>query len=296
VEIGTTEMVGQLAYYDPANVPTEIDHSYPLFGIRTAYSIDEGPELYAGWSQAYRPQILKDVLPANALERTDPDLRDSRGWTVEAGARGTLAQWLGYDVGVFEMRINDRFGTVLGSDATGTYLLRTNVGTTRTRGLEVSLEAWMVQRPSLSLWAHTATSFYSGRYLEGSVVAGGQNVDIAGNALESVPTWMSRSGVSMQARRATANVLVTYSDESFADALNTVAPSANAAVGLVPSYVVVDVNAGFEATSWLSLRAGVNNVLDRQYFTKRPQFYPGPGVWPSDGRSFQLSVDMSAWR
>jgi Fe(3+) dicitrate transport protein len=296
VEIGRTKMEGQLAYYDPADVPTEIEHSYPLFGVRTEYAIDGGPELYGGWSQAYRPQILKDVLPANALERTDPDLEDSRGWTVEAGARGTLAQWLGYDIGVFEMRINDRFGTIIGSDAGGTFLMRTNVGTTRTRGAEVSLEAWLVQRPGLSVWAHTATSFYKGQYLEGTVVSGGQNVDIAGNELESVPRVMSRSGLSVQARGLTASALLTYADESFADALNTVTPSANAAVGIVPSYTVLDLNAGYEVASWLTVRGGVNNVLDRQYFTKRPQLYPGGGVWPSDGRTFQLSADLSAWR
>ncbi len=42
---------------------------------------------------------------------------------------------------------------------------------------------------------------------------------------------------------------------------------------------------------WLRIQAGVNNLLDRQYFTKRPEFYPEPGVWPSDGRAGQLSVE-----
>ena len=295
-EVGRTRMEGQLAYYDPADVPTEIEHRYPLLGVRTAYRTDGGHEVYAGWSQAYRPQILKDVLPANALERTDPDLRDSRGWTLEAGARGTFDQWLGYDIGVFEMRINDRFGTLFGSDASGSYLLRTNVGTSRTRGVEASLEAWLAQRRSFSIWAYTATSLYFGRYLEGTVASAGQNVDISGNTIESVPRWLSRSGLSMEATRASLNLLVSYAAESFADPLNTVLPSANGAVGIVPAYTVVDLNAGFDATDWLRVRAGVNNVLDRQYFTKRPQLYPGPGVWPSDGRSFQISVDLTHWR
>jgi Fe(3+) dicitrate transport protein len=296
VEVGTTKMEGDLAYYDPADVPTEIEHRYPLFGVRTSYQVDEGPELYAGWSEAYRPQILKDVLPANALERTDPELSDSHGWTLEAGARGTFAQRFGYDVNVFEMRIGDRFGTALASDASGSYILRTNVGTSRTRGLELSLEAWLAQRRDFALWIYTATSFYRGVYLEGTVASGGQNVDISGNTVESVPEWMSRSGISLEAGPVSAGFLVSYVDESFADPLNTVVPSANGAVGLVPAYSLADLNVGFEVAEWLRVRAGINNLFDKRYFTKRPQFYPGPGVWPSDGRSLQLSVDLSRWR
>ncbi|HUP53001.1 MAG TPA: TonB-dependent receptor [Longimicrobiales bacterium] len=295
VEVGTTKMEGQLAYYDPSGVPTEIDHRYPLLGVRTAFDLRDGTELYGGWSQAYRPQILKDVLPANALERTEPELQDSRGWTVEAGARGNFAQWFSFDVNVFEMRIGDRFGTVLGSDASGSYLLRTNVGESRTRGVEVSLEAWLAQTSDFALWVHTATSFYDGVYLEGTVASGGENVDIAGSTLESVPRWISRSGVSLEAGRVSANVLVSHVSESFADPLNTVVASANGAVGLVPAYTVADVHAGLELAEWLSVRGGISNLFDRQYFTKRPQFYPGPGVWPSDGRSLQVSVVLSRW-
>lgn len=297
VEIGHTRMEGDLAYYDPADVLTEIEHRYPLFGIRSSYQIEVGPEVYAGWSQAYRPQILKDVLPGNALERTDPNLSDSRGWTLEAGVRGTLGQRLGYDMSVFQMRIRDRFGTVLSSDSDGSSLLfRTNVGTSRTRGAEISLEAWIAQKRNFALWVHTATSFYHGRYASGTVVSGGQNIDIAGNTLESVPEWISRSGVSMQVGRASANLLLSYVAKSFSDPVNTVIPSSNGAVGLVPAYTLVDLNVGLEGTEWLQIRAGINNLFDRQYFTKRPQFYPGPGVWPSDGRSLQLSADLSFWR
>lgn len=297
LEVGRTRMEGDLAYYDPADVGREIEHRYPLFGIRSSYQVEAGPELYAGWSQAYRPQILKDVLPGNALERTDPNLSDSRGWTLEAGIRGTLGQRLGYDMSVFQMRIRDRFGTVLSSDSGGSsFLLRTNVGTSRTRGAEISLEAWIAQERNFALWVHTATSFYHGRYVSGTVVSGDQNIDIAGNTLESVPKWMSRSGVSMEVGRASANLLLSYVDKSFSDPVNTIIPSPNGAVGLVPAHTLVDLNMGFEGTEWLRIRAGINNLFDRRYFTKRPQFYPGPGVWPSDGRSFQLSADLSFWR
>lgn len=73
--------------------------------------------------------------------------------------------------------------------------------------------------------------------------------------------------------------------------LNTVAPAnATGAIGLVPSYALLDLNASFRFSKNLEARVNVSNVTDKQYFTKRPTFYPGPGVWPSEGRSFSTSI------
>jgi Fe(3+) dicitrate transport protein len=296
VELGNTRMDGRLAYYDPADTPRDIEHRYALAGIRSSLELANGAELYGGWSQAYRPQIMKDVLPASALERTDPELDDSRGWTAELGIRNRRGQRLSYDVGVFELRIADRFGTVLRADPDGTsYLYRTNVGTSRTRGVELSLDAWLLQRAQFAVWAHTATSYFDGRYTAGTVVSGGRNVDIEGNRIESVPSWISRSGLSLEGSGFSVGVLVSHTSSSYADALNTVAASANGAVGLVPAYTIVDLNGAYQVASWLRVRAGLNNLFDHQYFTKRPQFYPGPGIWPSDGRGFQVTAELRRW-
>ncbi|MGZ8518515.1 MAG: hypothetical protein ACXWWD_14255, partial [Chitinophagaceae bacterium] len=73
-------------------------------------------------------------------------------------------------------------------------------------------------------------------------------------------------------------------------ALNTIEPlKTTGAVGLVPSYGILDLNASFRFTKNLELRLNINNLTDKQYFTKRPTFYPGPGVWPSEGRNASVS-------
>ena len=80
-------------------------------------------------------------------------------------------------------------------------------------------------------------------------------------------------------------------DEAFADALNTREPlKSTGAVGLVPAYSLWDLAASFRIAKMLELRANLNNLMNKQYFTKRPAFYPGPGVWPSDGRNASLTV------
>jgi Fe(3+) dicitrate transport protein len=111
--------------------------------------------------------------------------------------------------------------------------------------------------------------------------------------VQSVPRWISRNGVTLQRARWSATVLYSYTGESYADALNTETPSANGAVGLVPSYGVIDVSASYEIGPRVRLRLSANNLTDESYFTKRPEFYPGPGVWPSDGRNYNASVALS---
>jgi Fe(3+) dicitrate transport protein len=291
IEHGRTQMDGYLAYYDPTNTPRRIDHDFPLFGIRAEYKTSPRNEWYGGWSQAYRPMILKDVLPENALERTDPNLDDARGWTIEAGTRGSLMRGASYDVNLFGMRYDNRFGTLAQSDAQGSYLFKTNVGSTWTTGVEARIEAPVVTRASFSLNAFSSSAWFHARYRDGTVVSAGKNVNIVGNQVEAVPELITRNGVTARSGRWSGTALVSYTSSSFADPLNTIVPVTNGAVGKVPAYTVVDANTSY-TFSHVRLHAGVSNLFDRSYFTKRPTFYPGPGVWPSDGRTFQLSTTL----
>ncbi len=77
--------------------------------------------------------------------------------------------------------------------------------------------------------------------------------------------------------------------EIFTDVLNIELPSASGSVGLVPAYSTLDINAFARISDELEIKGTINNLTDVQYFTKRPLFYPGPGVWPSDGRNYTMS-------
>jgi Fe(3+) dicitrate transport protein len=64
----------------------------------------------------------------------------------------------------------------------------------------------------------------------------------------------------------------------------------NGNTGLIPSYSVTDLTASYKFSKNLQLKAGINNVLDRRYFTRRAGGYPGPGALPADGRTFFITV------
>jgi Fe(3+) dicitrate transport protein len=304
VERGATRMAGRLAYYDPADVPRRVRHDFPLFGVRTTYRAGRdarGPEWYGGWAQAYRPQILKDLLPESAIERTDPDIRDARGWTLEGGLRGTW-RGLSYDAGAYEVRVDNRFGTLVRADAaTGEpYVYKTNVGATRTRGLELRVDAPLATLAGpgggVAVRGFTAAALTDAAYRGGTVVdggAGGANRALRGNRVEGVPASIVRSGLTAAGARWSATLLASRTAASYSDPLNTVAPAANGARGRVPAYTLVDLDGGVSVAPWLRVGAGVSNALDARYFTKRPTFYPGPGVWPSDGRTVRVSVELT---
>jgi len=86
--------------------------------------------------------------------------------------------------------------------------------------------------------------------------------------------------------------LYSYTSSSFSDALNTVTAPASGAKGYTPSYSIFDLNASVRINSMFAIRAGVNNMFDEKYFTKRPTFYPGPGIWPSDGRNVYVTASI----
>jgi Fe(3+) dicitrate transport protein len=40
----------------------------------------------------------------------------------------------------------------------------------------------------------------------------------------------------------------------------------------------------------MNIKAGVNNLEDIRYFTRRAGGYPGPGALPADGRNFFVAI------
>jgi Fe(3+) dicitrate transport protein len=291
VEAGQTDMNGTITYYPDNAIPVAIKHRFPLWGINISYKPESNMELYAGWSQAYHPMLFKDLIPSSLFEKVDPDIKDAKGYNAEAGLRGSW-RFLRWDINGFLLQYNNRFGTLAQTDNTGTfYTYRTNIGNSLTKGVELLIQAdWLLgNRTVFSVF--TSTAFVHARYTDAIVKSGNANINVKGNKVESAPDIITRNGASIRYRKLSVAVLYSYTGETFADALNTVEPlKTTGAVGLVPSYGILDMNASFRISKNLEARINVNNLTDKQYFTKRPTFYPGPGVWPSDGRNGSVSV------
>ncbi len=297
LELGKSDLEGKIVYISDSDLPQTIDHNYLLLGIRGEYKFDKSNNLYGGWSQAYRPMILKDIVPATTFDVIDPDLRDATGYNADLGVRGGIAEWFSYDVSAFAVQYNDRIGTLVEQNDTGaTYFFKTNVGNSLNVGLEVFAEVFPFDPGNFAKWiqgfsVYTSSAYMHARYTKGNVVSNGQNTDISGNKVETVPDWNIRCGISYRYSGFSASLMCNYVSEVFTDPLNTVEPNASGTLGIVPQYHIWDLNAAWYYKRF-NVKASITNLANRSYFTKRPTFYPDPGIWPSDGRSFTLSFGV----
>ncbi len=292
LEYGETNMTGAINYLSETELPNTVIHHFPLFGLSGEYKINEEQKLYGGWSQSYRPVILKDIIPQSTYDRADKNLKDAYGYNLEAGYRGGW-RFLKWDVSYFRMQCNNRLGKLSMVDSAGHfYIFSTNIGSSVTNGAEVFVQGNFSLNEKVKLTVFTSTSFMDAHYQNAAVKSGNGNVDISGNKVESVPSWITRNGITLKIKKVSFSTLYSFVGETFADALNTVTPSFNGSVGLVPSYNLIDLNATFRATEKISFKLNCNNITDAHYFTKRPLFYPGPGIWSSDGRSVNVSIGI----
>ncbi len=289
-EYGQTDMTGTLSYYDPKETPNQIDHQIPAFGISSQFYLKENIKIYGGISQAYRPVLLKDIIPGSVLERADKDLEDAFGYNAEIGANCSIGKILKFDITLFRMRYDHRMGNLVLQDSTGSYTFKTNIGNSVTNGLEIYTEINLVDKIKWRVGLFTSTSLMKATYEDAKLSVGTANADISGNEVESVPRWISRNGLQVAYKTLSSNLQYSYVSDSYSDPLNTIQPTANGARGVVPSYGVWDLNIAYKFAKRFILRAGVNNFLNTSYFTKRPVIYPGGGVWSSDGRSFVCSI------
>lgn len=290
VESGATDMNGYISYLDALKVPNRIEHHFPLFGASAQYKLTNFATLYGGISQAYRPIIFADVIPANALEKVDSNLLDNKGYNAELGIRGKWRNRVHFDVSLFELGYNNRMSNTIIQENGQSIVFKTNVGNVRTRGVEFYTEVNVLETKNANISVFTSTSYFDSRYVQGSVVVAGKNTEIAGNRVESTPKWMTRNGLQGRYRGFSAALQYSWVDISYADPENTVVPTPNGAKGIVPAYGLFDFNATYRFNKHFSLKVSASNFTDTQYFTKRPTIHPGPGVWPSDGRSFMTTL------
>ena len=291
VESGQTDLSGIIIYYPANQIPVSMTHRFPLLGVNFLYKTGAASEFYGGWSQAYHPMLFKDLIPTSVYERVDPAIRDAKGYNAEIGTRGNWRN-LRWDITAFLLEYRNRFGTLTGMDDNGEfYTYRTNIGHSLTKGIEALIQGDWMLTSALGLSVYTSTAFTDARYTSATLKSGNENVSIRGNRVESSPRLISRSGATLRYHKATIGFQYSYTGLTYADALNTVVPPPlTGATGLVPSYGLVDGNASYRFNGNLELRVNAGNLLNKQYFTKRPTFYPGPGVWPSEGRNGTATI------
>ncbi len=255
-----------------------------LFGAGLEYKTSVNTNIYANISQAYRPIDYAYLEPFGVTSKIDPNLKDAYGFNADLGYRGSVNNILSFDIGLFYLSYNKRIGTVLVNAGTSNeYTLRTNTDKSVHKGIESYVEYNLLKH--LNPAAKKGLSiFQSFAYIDAKYVAG----EFKGNRVEAAAKYVNRVGITYFDTRLSGTFQVNNTGDAYGDATN-IKQSSDPVAGYIPAYTVLDLSGTYKLGKY-ALKAGINNLTGKAYFTRRTDEYPGPGIIPAIGRSFYVGI------
>jgi Fe(3+) dicitrate transport protein len=264
---------------------------FVLGGVGLSYKPTAHLEIYNNISQNYRSITFSDMRTANPSAVIDPNLKDEKGYSLDLGLRTYETTFYNIDVSAFYLNYNNRIGEVQFADASNRVLRRRgNIGQAVIMGLESYGEVDFLritnpENQNLSAVVFGNAAFIHSKYKK-SEIAG-----IVGKKVEFVPNVNLKTGLRVGYKKLKGSFQYTYLTEQFTEATNAREGGVSAVVGIIPSYYIMDLSLSYEFKK-IKLEGNVNNLTNNFYFTRRATGYPGPGILPSDGRSFFLSFQV----
>ena len=259
-----------------------------LLGTGAEYHVSKTTEIYANYTEAYRPIQFANLQAPPTTDIVDPDLKDAKGYNIDLGYRGKIKNFLQFDVSGFYLQYNNRVGTI--TPAGANYRLITNVGNSTSKGFEGYAEINLLKAFNTVVRNSNLVVFGTYSYIDARYSGDHKDAATKGKKVENAPGNIFRGGVSVGYKDFLLTGQLSYVGETYSDANNTLKPSANGQNGLIPSYTVTDLTATYKFSKGFNIKAGINNLFDERYFTRRAGGYPGPGALPGDGRTVFLSI------
>ncbi|GIV34324.1 MAG: TonB-dependent receptor [Chitinophagales bacterium] len=253
-----------------------------LGGIGMSYKHRPEAEFYANLSQNYRAINFNDLRIVNPNFRVDASLKDEKGFSADLGARGTLKNWLYYDLSTFVIRYQDKIGYILKVDSSlfTVYRLRTNVADAYNYGLECATDLDILR--AINENSPHSLSLFASFTIQNGVYKDSREPAFDGKKVEMVPGTILRTGTTYRYKTLKMSLQYSYTSRHYTDATNAEF-TANAVNGVIPAYYVMDFSVEYAFRKWVALAAGINNLTNNRYFTRRADGYPGPGIIPADG-------------
>ena len=87
------------------------------------------------------------------------------------------------------------------------------------------------------------------------------------------------------------NLNLSYISDQFTDASNAEQSNISGIIGLIPSYSVIDLSSKIKFEN-INIFSGINNITNNMYYTRRATGYPGPGIIPSQGINYYITVQV----
>ncbi|AWG23110.1 TonB-dependent receptor [Flavobacterium faecale] len=267
------------------------DRNLYLLGVGLSYKPKKGMEIYGNVSQNYRSVTFSDIFTVNPSQAVDPNITDEKGYTSDIGIRGNLGQKLTFDSSIFGLYYNNKIGQYDGTNASNNIVkITANTGTAFTYGFETLLDwniakTYFPAKENLSWNVFTNSSITGSTYLKSDIPTVKK-----GYKVEFVPRYNIKTGTSVGYKNFLSSVQLTYVSSQLSSAGSNTSNNVLTGIsGSIPSYYVADISTSYKWKNF-KLEAGINNFTDNSYFTRRATGYPGPGIIPSDRRTFYTTL------
>ncbi|MFC0605549.1 TonB-dependent receptor domain-containing protein [Winogradskyella pulchriflava] len=267
------------------------ERSFVLFGLGASYKPNDKTEFYANASQNYRSVTFSDINLVNPNFAVR-ELIDETGLTADFGVRGVYKKVVSYDISAFSLFYNDRIGITLETQSDNSVRkVRDNIGNAFIFGLEslidLDINKLFIQDNRIRFNYFLNTSVIHSEYVQSD------ETGIKGNRVEFVPELNIKTGLRFGYDDFQANVQYSYLSDQFSDATNSNSDplGSSGVIGVIPSYDILDISFSYSYKN-IKLEAGLNNMLDNTYFTRRATGYPGPGILTSPPRNFYTTLEL----
>ena len=267
-----------------------------LYGIGSELKVSENTNFYFNYSLAYRPVTFSELTPSATTEIIDPNLKDANGFNADFGYRGSIKNFLSFDIGVFYLQYDNRIGTIIQNGL----LYKTNIGTSISKGLESFFELNIMKMitdkskyGTISIFASNA--FINAQYTKWSnpAILNDPDKTIEGKRVENAPKFIHRFGCTYNLKDFSTTMQISNVADVYTDASNTEMPNESATIGKLKGYKIIDISLSYKFMKRYNIKTGINNVSDEKYATRRAGGYPGPGILPGNGRTVFVSIGAS---
>ena len=269
----------------------KLERSFILFGVGASYDVSDDLEVYTNISENYRSVTFSDIRITNPTFIIDPSISDEEGYTTDFGIRGKWKKTLSYDVGGFGLLYSQRIGIILDDRANS---VRKNIGKAFIYGIEAFADWNIIQSINLQSNQYRLNWFINTALTESRYISSQEN-NVKGKKVEFIPQINLKSGVRFGYKNLLGSIQFTHLSRQFTDVENSPVPAdtdnRNGVIGEIPGYEILDLSLSCTYKKW-KVEFGINNVLSNRYFTRRATGYPGPGIIPSEPRSFYMTLQV----
>ncbi len=276
------------------NIPEQItkNRNLILLGIGLSYKPKNRIEFYGNISQNYRSVTFNDIRTASPSFEIDDNITDEKGYTSDIGIRGQINDKVTFDANVFGLYYDDKIGEYATSNAKNQeFRRRGNLGTAVTYGFETMFD-WSLSKTFFKENENFNWNIFSNIAVTDSEYLTSEIAKIKGNKVEFVPLFNIKTGTGIGYSNFMTSLQFTYLSSQFSSANLTERNNVNNGIsGQIPAYYVADISISYKFNHF-KIESGITNFTNNSYFTRRATGYPGPGIIPSDNRTFYATLEF----